>query len=107
MSSHEADDLIFRLRKRAAIRRSIPRDDKHGRDRISDLLEEAAAELERHTAALRGLAAERDAERYRNFRRAVSTGNMSKKWQDAFAKWFARYYTEADLDAAIDATKGT
>jgi len=35
--------LIERLRKRAAIRRSIPRGEP---DRISDILEEAANELE-------------------------------------------------------------
>lgn len=36
-------DLIYRLRKRAEIRRKIPRGEP---DRISDLLEEAANELE-------------------------------------------------------------
>lgn len=40
------DDLVYRLRKRAEIRRSIPRTDSHGRDRISDILEEAADEIE-------------------------------------------------------------
>lgn len=37
------DDLVFRLKKRAKIRRSISRGVP---DRISDLLEEAAAALE-------------------------------------------------------------
>lgn len=36
-------DLIYRLRKRAEIRRSIPRGEP---DRISDILEEAAKEIE-------------------------------------------------------------
>jgi hypothetical protein len=40
-------DLIFRLRKRAEIRRSIPRGEP---DRISDLLEEAANALEGTTS---------------------------------------------------------
>lgn len=38
------NDLIERLRKRAEIRRSIPRGEP---DRISDILEEAANEIER------------------------------------------------------------
>lgn len=44
------DDLIFRLRERARIRRQIPtrKSVQEGKpDRISDLLEEAANELER------------------------------------------------------------
>ena len=36
------DDLVYRLLKRAEIRRSIPRGEP---DRISDLLEEAANEI--------------------------------------------------------------
>jgi hypothetical protein len=43
-------DLVYRLRKRAEIRRQIPdrRSVQEGRpDRIADLLEEAAAEIER------------------------------------------------------------
>jgi hypothetical protein len=40
------DSLIERLRKRAEIRRSIPRGEP---DRISDILEEAANEIERLT----------------------------------------------------------
>lgn len=46
------EDLVYRLRKRAEIRRSIPRNDKHGRDRISDILEEAADEIERMRTAI-------------------------------------------------------
>jgi hypothetical protein len=38
------EDLIERLRKRASIRRAIPRGEP---DRISDLLEESANEIER------------------------------------------------------------
>ena len=37
------DDLVARLRKRAEIRRSIPREEP---DRISDLLEEAANRID-------------------------------------------------------------
>lgn len=43
-------DLVYRLRKRAEIRRQIPdrRSVQEGRpDRIADLLEEAADEIER------------------------------------------------------------
>jgi len=46
----EQQSLIFRLRKRAEIRRQIPtrKSVKEGRsDRIADLLEEAADEIER------------------------------------------------------------
>ena len=46
-------DLVYRLRKRAEIRRQIPgrRSVEQGKpDRIADLLEEAAAEIERLTA---------------------------------------------------------
>jgi len=44
------DDLVYRLRKRAEIRRQIPsrksvQDNQP--DRLSDLLEEAASEIER------------------------------------------------------------
>jgi len=42
------NDIVYRLRKRAEIRRSIPRGEP---DRISDILEEAANEIEQ----LRGL----------------------------------------------------
>jgi hypothetical protein len=44
------DDLVFRLRKRAEIRRQIPtrKSVQEGQpDRIADLLEEAANEIER------------------------------------------------------------
>lgn len=44
-----SDDLVFRLRKRAEIRRQIPtrKSVQEGQpDRISDLLEEAASEIE-------------------------------------------------------------
>lgn len=44
------DDLVYRLRKRAEIRRQIPtrKSVQEGRpDRIADLLDEAAVELER------------------------------------------------------------
>ena len=43
------DDLVERLRKRAEIRRSIPRGEP---DRISDILEEAANRLEEYEAAM-------------------------------------------------------
>ena len=45
-----SDDLVYRLRKRAEIRRQIPtrKSVQEGcPDRISDLLEEAATEIER------------------------------------------------------------
>jgi hypothetical protein len=44
------DDLVYRLRKRAEIRRQIPsrKSVQEGKpDRMSDLLEEAANEIER------------------------------------------------------------
>lgn len=44
------EDLVYRLRKRADIRRQIPnrKSVQEGKpDRISDLLEEAASEIER------------------------------------------------------------
>lgn len=44
------DDLVYRLRKRAEIRRQIPsrKSVQEGKpDRISDILEEAANEIER------------------------------------------------------------
>lgn len=44
------DDLVYRLRKRAEIRRQIPsrKSVQEGKaDRIADLLEEAATEIER------------------------------------------------------------
>lgn len=40
---NNTQDLIFRLKKRAEIRRKIPRGEP---DRISDLLEEAACKIE-------------------------------------------------------------
>jgi hypothetical protein len=53
MSSQDGDmkeDLVFRLRKRAEIRRQIPSRksvQENTPDRLADLLEEAANELER------------------------------------------------------------
>lgn len=49
------EDIVYRLRKRAEIRRQIStrKSVQEGKpDRIADLLEEAAAEIERLTAAL-------------------------------------------------------
>jgi len=46
----DQEDLVYRLRKRAEIRRQIPdrKSVKEGKpDRIADLLDEAAAEIER------------------------------------------------------------
>jgi len=46
----DEEDLVYRLRKRAEIRRQIPdrKSVKEGRpDRIADLLDEAAAEIEK------------------------------------------------------------
>lgn len=46
----DEDDLVYRLRKRAEIRRQIPtrKSVQEGEpDRIADLLEEAAAEIQR------------------------------------------------------------
>ena len=50
MTDNRMEDLVYRLRKRAEIRRQIPtrksvQDNQP--DRISDLLEEAATEIER------------------------------------------------------------
>jgi hypothetical protein len=42
----EAETLVYRLRKRAEIRRSIPRAKPGESDRISDILEEAADRIE-------------------------------------------------------------
>jgi hypothetical protein len=50
------EDLVYRLRKRAEIRRQIPsrKSVQEGKaDRIADLLEEAANEIERLQAGLR------------------------------------------------------
>lgn len=50
MSNPGEQDLIYRLRKRAEIRRQIPgrKSVEEGKpDRIADLLEEAADEIER------------------------------------------------------------
>jgi len=43
MQNQNKEDLVTRLRKRAEIRRAIPRGEP---DRIADLLEEAADELD-------------------------------------------------------------
>jgi hypothetical protein len=43
----DENDLVYRLRKRAEIRRKIPRAKPGEADRISDILEEAANEIER------------------------------------------------------------
>jgi len=54
------EDLVFRLRKRAEIRRQIPtrKSVQEGQaDRIADLLEEAADEIERLNQTVAGLAA--------------------------------------------------
>lgn len=48
---YEAEDLVSRLETRARIRRELKRGTK-GRDRISDLLEEAAKEIVRLRAAV-------------------------------------------------------
>ena len=50
MQDIDQEDLVYRLRKRAEIRRQIPdrKSVKEGKpDRIADLLDEAAAEIER------------------------------------------------------------
>lgn len=54
------EDLVFRLRKRAEIRRQIPtrKSVQEGQaDRIADLLQEAADEIERLNQTVAGLAA--------------------------------------------------
>lgn len=51
---YEQQDLVFRLRERARIRRQIPsrKSVQEGKaDRMADLLEEAANEIERHRKA--------------------------------------------------------
>lgn len=53
------EDLVFRLRKRAEIRRQIPtrKSVQEGQaDRIADLLEEAADEIDRLNQTVAGLA---------------------------------------------------
>ena len=48
--SYMVEDLVYRLRKRAEIRRQIPNRKSvqdNQPDRLSDLLEEAATEIER------------------------------------------------------------
>lgn len=48
-SGLEEDDIVYRLRKRAEIRRNIPHRksvQEGAPDRIADLLDEAAAEIE-------------------------------------------------------------
>lgn len=50
MKMNGNEDLVYRLRKRAEIRRQIPsrKSVQEGKaDRLADLLEEAAAEIER------------------------------------------------------------
>jgi hypothetical protein len=52
------EDLVFRLRKRAEIRRQIPtrKSVQEGQaDRIADLLEEAADEIDRLNQTVAGL----------------------------------------------------
>lgn len=54
-----SDDLVYRLRKRAEIRRQIPtrKSVQEGSpDRIAELLEEAATEIERLEQTVAGLA---------------------------------------------------
>lgn len=61
------DDLIYRLRKRAEIRRQIPtrKSVQEGApDRIADLLEEAANALEEQEARIDSLHAELAGEDY-------------------------------------------
>lgn len=61
MATNE-EDLVFRLRKRAEIRRQIPtrKSVQEGApDRIADLLDEAAAEIESLRNQIKGLHSER------------------------------------------------
>lgn len=56
------EDLVYRLRKRAEIRRQIPtrKSVQEGKnDRIADLLEEAATEIETLQQTIAGLVAAR------------------------------------------------
>lgn len=58
MSNPQEQDLIFRLKERARIRRQIPtrKSVQEGKpDRIADLLEEAATVLEQRDAYIRAL----------------------------------------------------
>lgn len=55
---YEQQSLVYRLRKRAEIRRQIPsrKSVQEGKqDRMADLLDEAAAEIERLESALRDM----------------------------------------------------
>lgn len=61
MATNE-EDLVFLLRKRAEIRRQIPtrKSVQEGApDRIADLLDEAAAEIENLRNQIKGLPSER------------------------------------------------
>lgn len=61
MATNE-EDLVFRLRKRAEIRRQIPtrKSVQEGApDRIADLLDEAAAEIENLRNQIKGLHSKR------------------------------------------------
>lgn len=53
----DKESLVFRLRRRAEIRRSIPRGE---RDRISDLLEEAVIYIESLENKLDAIKAQKD-----------------------------------------------
>lgn len=55
---YEQQSLVYRLRKRAEIRRQIPGRksvEENKPDRMADLLDEAAAEIERLESALRDM----------------------------------------------------
>ena len=67
MTDNRMEDLVYRLRKRAEIRRQIPtrksvQDNQP--DRIADLLEEAASEIERLNNILAGVDRNTDSKEY-------------------------------------------
>lgn len=67
---------------------------------IAERAEHRANQAETERDAARG-----NEKRYLSFRAVMSSGNLTKRWRDAAEKWFAKYYPEADLDAAIDAAR--
>jgi len=67
MTDNRKEDLVYRLRKRAEIRRQIPTRksvQENQPDRLSDLLEEAANEIERLTNINAGIDRNTDNKEY-------------------------------------------
>ena len=97
----DTNDLVYRLRKRAEIRRQISTRksvQEGARDRISDLLEEAARELDR----LRG-----EVERLRPALARAAASNHLARHPDASASDWERCQQAScrDAQAALDPSK--